>query len=332
MTPNTVNQNAASDEKLVLTTPNNIAFDFSRPYVQGRLIVKLNDMVSTEQAKSLMVALDVASVKSLGITGAQVWDFSGKMPLEQVIAMIQSQAGLFKYVEPDYIVTTLAIPNDPSFGQLWGLNNTGQAGGTSDADIDAPEAWNLTTGNANLVVGVIDTGVDYTHPDLAGNIWTNPGEIAGDGIDNDLNGFIDDIHGWDFAYGDADPMDVDGHGTHVSGTIAASGNNGTGVTGVAWGAKIMALRFLDDNGSGSTSNAIAAINYATAMGVKITNNSWGGGGFSQALADAIAAANTSGALFIAAAGNDSSNNDTTPSYPASYPWFNIKNNSRPHFR
>ncbi|MCB8753135.1 S8 family serine peptidase [Planktothrix agardhii 1810] len=170
---------------------------------------------------------------------------------------------------------------------------------------------------------MIDTGVDYDHPDLSANIWTNPGEIAGDGIDNDSNGYIDDVRGWDFAYNDNNPMDVHGHGTHVAGTIAGKGNNGVGVTGVAWNAKIMPLKFLNDSGSGSLSNAILAINYATAKGVKLTNNSWGGGGYTQALYDAINTAGQQGALFIAAAGNSSQNTDTTPAYPASYDLANI---------
>jgi hypothetical protein len=156
------------------------------------------------------------------------------------------------------------------------------------------------------------------------NIWTNPGEIAGDGIDNDSNGYIDDVRGWDFAYNDNDPSDVDGHGTHVSGTIAGKGNNGVGVTGVAWDAKIMPLKFLDDTGSGYLSDAILALNYATAKGVKLTNNSWGGGPYSQALYDAINTAGQQGALFIAAASNDyGNNNDINPVYPASYNLPNI---------
>ncbi|CAD5963917.1 Thermitase [Planktothrix agardhii] len=170
---------------------------------------------------------------------------------------------------------------------------------------------------------MIDTGVDYNHPDLSANIWTNPGEIAGDGIDNDSNGYIDDVRGWDFAYNDNNPMDVHGHGTHVAGTIAGKGNNGVGVTGVAWNAKIMPLKFLNDSGWGYTSDAISAINYATAKGVKLTNNSWGGDGYTQALYDAINTAGQQGALFIAAAGNSSQNTDTTPAYPASYDLANI---------
>jgi subtilisin family serine protease len=193
-----------------------------------------------------------------------------------------------RYVEPDFVITPTLSSNDPSLGQLWGLHNIGQSGGVVDADIDAPEAWNTTTGSRNVVVAVIDTGMDYKHPDLAPNTWRNPGEVAGDGIDNDGNGFIDDIHGWDFANNDSSPMDDNGHGTHVSGTIGAVGNNGSGVVGVNWQVSIMPLKFLTGSGSGSTSAAVAAINYATRMrrdfGINVvaTNNSWGGGGLSPA--------------------------------------------------
>src|SRR5919202_4423956 len=148
-------------------------------------------------------------------------------------------------------------------GNAWGLDM-----------INAPEVWAQGYTGQGVVVAVVDSGVDYTHPDLDGNIWVNSDEIAGDGVDNDNNGFIDDVRGWDFAYNDNDPMDVYGHGTHVSGTIAAKGNNSVGVTGVAWNAKIMPLKFLGDGGYGNTSDAILALNYATAKGVKLTNNSW----------------------------------------------------------
>lgn len=228
------------------------------------------------------------------------------------------------YVEPDFAIAPSALPNDPSFSRLWGLHNLGQSGGVADADIDAPEAWNTTTGSRSVVVAVIDTGIDYSHPDLAANVWTNPGEVPGDGIDNDRNGYVDDVRGWDFANNDADPMDDNGHGTHVSGTIGAVGDNGIGVAGVSWQVSIMGLKFLSGSGSGSTSAAIAAINYATRMrrdfGINVvaTNNSWGGGGFSTGLRDAIEAGGQAGILFVAAAGNDGRNNDATPSYPASY--------------
>ncbi|MBD1218938.1 MAG: S8 family serine peptidase, partial [Aphanizomenon flos-aquae Clear-A1] len=292
-------------------------------YASNKLIVKFNDTINIAQANEIKNTLGLVKTETIKLTGAQIWTLSGKTSVETALATYKNSP-TFEYIEPDYIVTTAAtFPNDLSFGQLWGLHNTGQGGGTPDADIDAPEAWDIQTGNPNLVIGVIDTGVDYNHPDLVGNIWTNSGEIANDGIDNDNNGYIDDIRGWDFAYNDNNPMDVQGHGTHVSGTIAGKGNNGVGVTGVAWNAKIMPLKFLDDTGSGYTSDAISAINYATAKGVKITNNSWGGGGYSQALYDAINAAGQQGALFIAAAGNDSNNTDITPAYPASYNLANI---------
>ena len=228
-------------------------------------------------------------------------------------------------VEPDFVIAPTIAPNDPTFSQLWGLNNVGQSGGVANADINAPEAWNTTTGSRTVVVAVIDTGIDYTHPDLAANAWHNPGEVAGDGIDNDGNGYVDDVYGWDFANNDSNPMDDNGHGTHVSGTIGAVGNNGVGVAGVNWQVSIMGLKFLSGAGSGSTSGAIAAINYATRMrrdfGINIvaSNNSWGGGGFSTSLRDAIEAGGRAGILFVAAAGNEAGNNDgATLSYPASY--------------
>jgi subtilisin family serine protease len=225
-------------------------------------------------------------------------------------------------IEPDRALTPRAIPNDASFGELWGLNNAGRQGGVADADIDAPAAWDITTGARSVVVAVIDSGLAVTHPDLAANIWTNPREIPGDGLDNDGNGFVDDVHGWDFANDDADPADDDGHGTHVAGTIGAVGDNAIGVTGVNWRVSLMGLKFLDANGNGFTSDAVAAVTYATRMrrdfGVNVVaiNASWGGGSRSKVLADAIAAGGRAGILFVTAAGNASSNNDRTPTYPA----------------
>ncbi|WP_081417803.1 S8 family serine peptidase, partial [Microcystis aeruginosa] len=298
------------------------------PYAPNQLILKFKQGITSAEVAQFKSLFGAVSTQTIKLTGAEIWKLSGSLSVEKILAQYRSNP-IFEYIEPDYIRTVGAFtpqatfPNDPSFNQLWGLHNTGQSGGTPDADIDAPEAWDIQTGNPNLVIGVIDTGVDYNHQDLVGNIWTNPGEIAGDGIDNDGNGYIDDIRGWDFAYNDNNPSDVYGHGTHVSGTIAGKGNNGVGVTGVAWNAKIMPLKFLNDQGSGSTSNAILAINYAKDKGVKLTNNSWGGGGYSQALYDAINAAGQAGALFIAAAGNDSDNTDLFPHYPSSYNLANI---------
>ena len=189
----------------------------------------------------------------------------------------------FENAEPNYIVKAVRTPNDSRFNELWAMNNIGQIGGKPDADIDATKAWDISTGSKKVIVAVIDTGVDYTHEDLADNMWTNRGEIPGNGIDDDNNGFIDDYYGWDFAYDDNDPMDVYSHGTHVSGTIGGVGNNGKGVAGVSWNVSIMAVKFLDDYGYGYNSDAIDAINYATMMGADIMSNSWGGGGYSSAL-------------------------------------------------
>ena len=310
-------------------------------FSSDRVIVKLKPGANSNEISNLQAQIGVTQVTKASQLGIDIWQIpSGTV--EQTISAYKDDPR-FEYIEPDYIITLddvqkpsstqessgkitpqATTPNDPGYSQLWGLNNTGQSAGTADADIDAPEAWDIQKGNQNLVIGVIDTGVDYNHPDLVGNIWTNPGEIAGDGIDNDNNGYIDDTRGWDFAYNDNNPMDGHGHGTHVSGTIAGKGNNGVGVTGVAWNAKIMPLKMFDDTGSGGyTSNAILAINYATAKGVKLTNNSWGGGGYSQALSDAINTAGQQGALFIASAGNATQNTDVTPSYPASYNLSNI---------
>ncbi|MGH9201107.1 MAG: S8 family serine peptidase, partial [Vicinamibacterales bacterium] len=232
-------------------------------------------------------------------------------------------AAQVRYVEPDYTLRLATVPSDPQFPSLWGMHNTGQTGGTSDADIDAAEAWDLTTGSSATIVAVIDTGVDYNHPDLAANIWTNAGEIPGDNRDNDGNGFVDDVHGYDFINGDGNPLDDQGHGTHVAGTIGAVANNGIGVAGVSWNVRIMPLKFLGANGSGSTSDAIRALNYAVQMGAHVSNNSYGDTVFSQAFADAIAAAGNAGHIFVAAAGNNAGNNDAGPFYPASFAATNI---------
>ncbi len=241
------------------------------------------------------------------------------------------RSGAIQYAEPDYKVRAIAVtPNDPNFSDLWGLNNTGQQfGSTPDADIDAPEAWATRTDASQVIVAVVDTGVDYTHQDLSANMWKNPKEIPGNGIDDDNNGWIDDIYGIDTCNDDADPADDHFHGTHVSGTIGAKGNNGIGVTGVAWKAKIMALKFLCGDGFGFTSDAIDAINYALVAKSNnnysrmILSNSWGGGGYSQALFDTISIAKGLGVLFVAAAGNDLLDTDNSISYPAGYNVDNI---------
>jgi subtilisin family serine protease len=225
------------------------------------------------------------------------------------------------YAEPDYEIKLLSrIPDDTRFDELWGMHNTGQSGGTVDADIDAPEAWEISTGSDKVVVALLDTGVDYGHVDLSDNMWVNEDEYNGSGgVDDDGNGYIDDIYGWDFADDDADPMDYHYHGTHCAGTIGGVGNNGKGVAGVCWDVKIMTLKIFPNYGeTGFIAGVIEALDYAIDKGIKVSSNSWGGGSYSQSLKDAINTAGGAGMLFIASAGNDGVNNDTYPHYPASY--------------
>jgi subtilisin family serine protease len=278
------------------------------------VIVRLESNVGALDRNSLAKAARAVPIRSLmPAVRLELW---GTPNPSATIAFLKMMPGV-RYAEPDYVVSRQIIPNDTSFGTLWGLHNTGQSGGLADADIDAPEAWDTFTGSSSFVVADIDTGVDYNHPDLAANIYSNPNETV-NGLDDDGNGFVDDIRGWDFVNNDNNPIDDNNHGTHVAGTIGAVGNNGIGVAGVNWNVKIMPLKFLNASGSGSTSVAISCLNYAVSKGVKVSNNSWGGGGFSQALFDAITNARNNGHLFVAAAGNSGSNNDAAAFYPANY--------------
>jgi thermitase len=246
-------------------------------------------------------------------------------------AVRYERSGLVRFAEPDYVVRPTRVPpvmpDDPDFARLYGMHNTGQTGGSPDADIDMPEAWALTTGTRGPVIAVLDTGVDIDHPDLTDNVWTNPGEIAGNRIDDDSNGFVDDVHGWDFVNDDNSVIDSvvdDLHGTHVAGTIAASGDNGVGVTGVAWRARLMPVKFIGPGRLGYVSDAIAALDYAVDNGARISNNSWGlEGSPSQALEEAIERASVAGHLVVAAAGNRGRDADVEPVYPAAFTGSNI---------
>ncbi len=295
-------------------------------YASDRIIVKLEEGSTRTDLERINEQNDASTEEDLPRSNVNVVELPQDLPVEEAVETYEASPDV-EYAEPDYILkpsqTTSA--NDSYYSSLYGLNNSGQSGGTADADVDAPEAWNTTTGDTGTVVAVIDQGVDINHPDLKNNIWTNSGETAGNGVDDDRNDYVDDVNGWDFYRNDSsvyDSGDGDKHGTHVAGTIAAEGNNSLGVVGVNWKAKIMPLKFLGPDG-GYTSDAVEALNYAVNKGVKISNNSWGGGGPSQALLDAINRADTAGHLFVAAAGNKGVNNDTTPHYPSSYNSANI---------
>lgn len=233
-----------------------------------------------------------------------------------------------EYIEPNYTYSISKI-NDADFDKQWGLKNTGRnsgsifAPGKKGVDINAEKAWTLSKGSKNVKIAVIDTGVDYNHPDLKDNIMVNEAELNGTaGVDDDGNGYVDDIYGYDFANNDNDPMDGHGHGTHCSGVIGAV-HNSIGIAGIMAKVKILPVQFLTKKGSGTLEGAIKAIDYAVKRGVQIMSNSWGGGGQSKALEDAVALAEKAGVLFVAAAGNENSNNDTTPTLPASIKLDNI---------
>ena len=277
-------------------------------YVKDKVLVRFKP----EAVKDGMVVPDIAAAihskvgatvveEFKGVSGLQLVNLSDGITVPDAVATYR-QAPNVLYAEPDYIRHADVIPNNPLFNLQWGLHNTGQRVngviGTPGADIKATEAWDKTTGSRDVIVAVLDTGIDYKEPDLAPNI----------------------VNGWDFVTNSSDPMDRDGHGTHVAGIIAAAGNSSIGVTGVMWKAKIMPLRVLDADGYNDVSREIAAIDYADSHGARIINVSFGGEWYTQAEKDAIDA---SPSLFICAAGNYGQNNEQKPHYPSSYPSNNI---------
>jgi len=286
-------------------------------------LVKFDKRADESQIQAVFNTVQAAPLKYYDSIRVYFVQFQKNSPdtLTQV-AELRNQPNVIM-AAPNSRVTADSLPNDPYFGDLWGLQNTGQSGGTAGVDIGVVNVWETRTDASSMLVAVIDTGIDYNHPDLAANIWTNPGEIPNNGIDDDNNGYVDDVHGYDFVNNDGDPMDDHYHGTHVAGTIGAVGNNGLGVTGVAWTAQIMAVKFLNSNGSGYISDATEAINYAVANGAKILNNSWGGGGVDAGLLASITAADNAGVIFVAAAGNSGVDADVSPMYPAAYSVGNI---------
>ncbi|MFG1491988.1 S8 family serine peptidase [Halobacteriovorax sp. GFR7] len=316
-------------------------------YVPGELIVKLKKDVSVESffGQSLHgSSLD----RRIELTSGDLYvvKFNESLVSIDAIAKQMNERAEVEYAEPNFIYEIVKpivhtnvleeilsyntssdegvyyTPADEKFGQLWGLKNTGSnaprgVSGVEGADVDALRAWEITQGDRAIKIAVIDTGIDYNHPDLRDQMWTNEGEIPGNGIDDDGNGYVDDIHGYDFANNDGDPMDGHSHGTHCAGTIGAS-HNAIGVAGVMRDVQFVGIKFLTDSGSGSTEAAIKSIDYATKIGVDIMSNSWGGGGRSEALKEAIERANEAGIVFTAAAGNSSTDNDSKPHYPSNY--------------
>ncbi len=305
-------------------------------FVPNELLVKFKKG-SSETVRSQAFAKIGGSVSERILTKAMqsAGDNEGLYLIRTPLAVFEAVSKIkgveIEFAEPNYIYTHSATSNDPYYtnGSLWGMYGSS----TSPANqfgSQAGTAWAAgKIGSTAVFIGIIDEGYMFTHPDLAANKGVNPGETANNGIDDDLNGYIDDVEGWDFANNDKTVFDGagDDHGTHVAGTIGAKGGNGAGVAGVCWNVKLLNAKFLGSQG-GTLANAVKSVDYFTnlkkkGLNIVATNNSWGGGGFSQALFDAIERANTAGILFIAAAGNDGTNNDATASYPSGYTNSNI---------
>ena len=315
--------------------------------IPGEMIVKLNPGMENGLMGDFASEYGAKMVEKFDMPQSMFKSFDGdliriKLPAgisyQEAVAAMKDDARV-AYAEPNLVYTLEDVqqgqdqqgqqpPRDPSSPndldeKLWGLNNTGQTGGTAGAHVSAKEAWKIQTGNGSdngPLIAVIDTGIDYNHPDLKANIWTNPGEIAGDGIDNDNNGVIDDVHGYNAFADNGDPMDGHSHGTHCSGTIAGVGNNGQGVTGVMQDANLMAVKIFSDSGRTSVDAIVRGIAYSAKMGADITSNSWGGGGRSEAIYDAF---RTNDALHVIAAGNSNYDNDKRDNFPSNYDLDNI---------
>ncbi len=306
-------------------------------FVPSEILIQFKPGV-TEGAKAAVMGVVSGTMKERMHTRTMVAAGAGELDVVKLPPGLNVSTAITRLrnnpsiaiAEPNWVFTTQQTSNDPYYTaapyRLWGMYGDDSVTPTNQFGSQADEAWaSGNVGSTSVVVGIIDEGIDYTHPDLAANIWTNPGEVAANGVDDDANGYIDDIHGWDFFNNDNSIFDGSGddHGTHVAGTIGGVGGNGQGVAGVAWNVTMISAKFLGPSG-GSLADAVEALDYLTNLKTKYgvnlvaTNNSWGGGGFSQSLQDAINRAANAGILFIAAAGNDGSNNDSTARYPSNY--------------
>jgi subtilisin family serine protease/subtilisin-like proprotein convertase family protein len=299
----------------------------SAQYVPNHVLVGLESGYSSPEAAIGHLADLIPGTESrpLGRFGVYLMKLPQGRSVPSAIGLLQGQPGI-RYAEPDWIGEWSAVPNDPDYNRMWAMSNTGQTvngvTGIPGADVSAESAWDISTGSTNVIAAIVDSGTDYNHPDLARNMWVNAGEIAGNGVDDDSNGYVDDVRGFDFADGDSDPMDFIGHGTHVTGTVGAVGDNSDGTVGVNWNVSLMACKIGGDFGGPVVSAAIEAIDYAVAMGAVVSNHSYSVPR-TQAMDDAITAARSAGHIVVCAAGNSSFNNDFFPQYPASFRQDNI---------
>lgn len=308
--------------------------NLAKAIVPKQIILRFKDGTSASKVQDTLKTLNASKTYEFKSSKALLINVPNAITRQDVFAIVTAlnEVKSIDYAVPNGVLKVGALPNDPEFPRQDGLRNTGQTGGVAGADIRAEKAWDITKGSRGVRVAITDTGADYLHPDLAANIWQNPGEVGIDsqgrdksknGVDDDNNGYVDDFHGWDFVNNDNDPMDDHGHGTHVAGTIGAVSNNGIGITGLNWQVGIVPLKFLSADGGGDEASAIKAIEYAATMGIPIVNASWGGFGYNQALKDAIEAAGKKGVLFVTAAGNNGYDNDTINTFPANFDLDNL---------
>ena len=297
------------------------------PAIPGQLIVRFRRATTGADRRDARADADVDLERPLKVPGAQLLEVEKGQTVAAAERELERHPGVL-YAEPNRRITATQAPNDPRFGELWGLQNTGQVvegvAGTPGADIDAVPAWQRSTGSPSALVAITDTGLDRDHPDLAANAWTNPGEAGekrSNRIDDDRNGYVDDWRGWDFDASDNDPSDVHGHGTHVAGTVGASGGNGAGVVGVSPSVSLVGVKVLSDGGSGSTAGVADGFVYAGRLGADVVNASLGGDGLSQLLADAMASQPET--LYVVAAGNDATDVEFYPTSPCAEPPANV---------
>jgi subtilisin family serine protease len=299
-------------------------------HVPGQLLVRFKSGTPPATAQIVHGAHTTRVLRSFRVpSNLHLVELPAGMDVPEAMARYRRDPSVL-YVQPNHRYRiTERIPDDPRFEELWGMHNLGTSGAT-DADIDAPEAWDITTGSPDVILGVLDTGIEYDHEDLFENVFSNPGEVPGDGVDDDGNGYIDDVHGINAILRSGDPRDDNGHGTHVSGTIAARGNNGIGVAGVNWEARVLSCKAFDFGGGATEADILTCMQYfldlktraENPVNVIATNNSWTGP-FSQPILDAVTAHDQAGILFIAAAGNATNDNDVYATYPAGLELANV---------
>jgi hypothetical protein len=287
-------------------------------YVPGQVLVRYREGVTERARSAAESAVQARRIRSFTLAPIHLLELDTGADVEQASARLRSDPAV-AYAEPNYRIHAALVPNDPLFAQQVGLRNTGQSGGVAGADVHALQAWDTYTGDRNVRVAVLDTGIDVGHPDLADNIWINEDELRGEmGSDDEVNGYVDDINGYNFIDGNGNVSDNTGHGTQVAGVIGAAGNNGVGITGLNWQCRLVAVKVMRTPNDGSVATAVDGLQYVVASRIRIANSAWTLTTYSQSLLDAIDAAGHAGVLFVTAAGNNGLDLDATPRYPASY--------------